>query len=204
MTFRFISAVALFALLVLVGCASSPLSPFSKNEYTLSPISKQEAAGGNPSAPLEATVGVTQVQLAEHLDKPEIAAAGTPKKESAPAPKWAKPLKENFSSVLAENLSLLMATKNVSVISANNPASPDYQVVVEVRKFEGEMGKEGFLDARWTILGNQGTETVFLRNSSFHQPVAGEGVKGVVGAMNQTLSDLSQEIAAALQAVSQK
>ncbi len=201
MTFRFITAVALFVLLVLAGCAGSP---FSKNEYTLTPIGKLEAAGSNTSAPLEATVGVTQVRLAEHLDKPEIVAAGKPKKEGAPAPKWAEPLKENFSNVLAENLSLLMATKNVTVIPANNPVSPDYQVVVEVRKFEGEMGKEGFLDARWTILGNQGTETVFLRNSSFHQPVAGEGVKGVVGAMNQTLSDLSQEIAAALQAVSQK
>ena len=197
MTVRFI--VALFVLLVLAGCAGSP---FSKNEYTLTPISKLEAAESNPSTPLEATVGVTQVRLAEHLDKPEIVAAGEPKKKGEP--KWAEPLKENFSNVLAENLSLLMATKNVTVIPANNPASPDYQVVVEVRKFEGEMGKEGFLDARWTILGNQGTETVFLRNSSFHQPVAGEGVKGVVGAMNQTLSDLSQEIAAALQAVSRK
>ncbi len=201
MTVRFIVAAVLLAQWVLAGCAGSP---FQKNEYTLTPLSQQEAGKPNASAPKQLRIGVAPVHLAEHLDKPEIAAAGGPAKEGGKPPKWAEPLKANFSDVLAKNLSLLMSSENVTVLSEKNAAPSDYQIAVEVRKFEGELGKEGFLDARWTILGNQGTETVFLRNSSFQQPVTAEGVEGVVGAMNRTLSDLSQEIAAALQAVSQK
>src|SRR5262245_23853131 len=56
-------------------------------------------------------------------------------------PQWAEPLPDNFSRVLAEDLSLLLATDHVAVFPRKGPVPMYYQMSVEVTRFLGAPGE---------------------------------------------------------------
>ena len=148
-------------------------------------------------------IGVGPVQFPKYLDRPQIVTrSGRNQIAIADFDQWAEPLKNNFTSVIAENLSILIPDKRFVVFpwAVNTPIQN--QVLIEVTRFDGELGGDSLLVARWSILGPDKKQISTGRNSSFREPSNGSGFKGTVSAMNQILDELSREIAAALKNVS--
>jgi len=119
--------------------------------------------------------------------------------QSAALAEWAEPLRDGFTRVLAENLSLLLATERVAIFPRQSVV-PEYQVVVNVIQFLGQPGDDVVLVALWGLLGKQGQDLV-SKKSRFREPTGGQDYEALAAAMSRTVAALSRDIAAAISAL---
>lgn len=186
---------SLFILLFLAGCAtgSSPV-----NFYTLNALEVPGEAPGTGASHL--SIGLGPVDLPERLDRPQIITrAGSHRLELAEFDRWAGSLRNNFSRVLAENLSGLLNTEDVVVYPWGGGVDIDYQVVVEVVEFAAVMQEHANLNARWKLRKGEQGKVFKSTRSVITEPIEGQGYDAVVAALNRTLNAFSREIAEAIQ-----
>jgi uncharacterized protein len=173
------------------GCAGTENSRF----YTLDYLAM--ASSGSPDAGSSGvSIGIGPVQLPEYLNRPQIVTRTDRYKINvAEFDRWAAPLDEAFSRVLAENLSILLSTDRVSVYPRQTSRRFDYQVPIEIIRFDGTIPGDANLMVRWSLL-KEGKETR-ITMKKFHggKPIAGQGYSGLVSAMSLGIYDLSREIA---------
>jgi hypothetical protein len=182
------AALALMAALA-GGCASSPETGL----YLLAAV--QQPA---PAQRFPASVGVGPVTLPDYLDRLQmVTRSASDEIAVSDTQRWAEPLQDGLTRVLDENLAALLGTQ--SIVRYPWPASlaPDYQVAVEVLRFEAGPDASLHLEARWWVHARASLTAVQPRASRFEVP-AGAGVDGRVRAHAEAASRLSGEIAAAL------
>ncbi len=184
---------------VMAGCGSSPATRY----YVLAPLSNSEGGDkpkGNKDDP---AIGIGPVQFPKYLDRPQIVTRSSRNQiDIGDFDQWAEPLKTNFTNVIAENLSVLIPGERIVVFPWSRSTPIGHQVLIEVTRFEGELGGDSLLTARWSILGKDKKRVLSRRTSNFRDTSNGSGFRGTVSAMNRTLEELSREIAAALKALS--
>jgi uncharacterized protein len=191
-----LSGVALVAALLGLGaCASTP-SRF----YLLSTL---PASGTVPAAAADRgpVVGVGPITLPKYLDRPQLVTRASRNQLTlGEFDRWAEPLQENFSSVLAENLAVLIPTDHILLNPWPGSATVDYQVRVEVLQFDGWLGGESSFIARWSILDRAEHELV-SRKVQLNAPAGGRDYEALVVALNQVIETLSRDIATAIQSL---
>jgi uncharacterized lipoprotein YmbA len=140
----------------------------------------------------------------DHLDRPEIVTRTSRNAlDIGEFDRWAGSLREDFSRVLTENLSILLSTDYVFVFPWQKPIPLDYRVAVEVSRFDGELGKSATLIARWTIMeGDKKKELKSVRRSVITKPADGKSYEAMVAALSRTVEQLSQEIAETINTLS--
>ncbi|MFQ5684361.1 MAG: membrane integrity-associated transporter subunit PqiC [Candidatus Binatia bacterium] len=192
-------AVAVGASLIsLGGCATT--QPTSYYVLASLPAARVET-GFTPSAHSIA-IGVGPIELPQYLDRPQIVTRASRNELGiAEFDRWAEPLKNSFANVLAENLSVLIPTDHIAVFPWNRSTPIDYQVRVEVTRFEGTSGGEVSLIARWSISGKNKRKVLMIRKSSVKESTEAMNYKSTVSAMNRALGNLSRQIAAAIKTV---
>lgn len=173
------------------GCARTPQARF----YILQP---QPSAidQSQPSVSVkDMIIGVGPVELPEHLERPQIVTRiSSNELYLSEFNRWAEPLEENFSSVLAENLSVLLSTDKVLVYPWIGSIEVKRQVRVNVLQFDGLPGGEVLLKVLWGLKDEDGKYLSSIKKSSFSTP-AGKGYPEMVEAMNRVLGDFSREVA---------
>jgi uncharacterized protein len=151
------------------------------------------------------SVGVGPVDLPPYVDRPQIVTQTAGNELNINEfNRWAEPLHGNFTRVMAENLGLLLGTDQVFAFPWGGSVAIDYQVKVEVAKFIGQLGGESSLVARWSILGDKGRKVLLTRRSQLQVVSSDARYDSLVTAMNQTLTDLSREIAGAIRSLKRK
>ncbi|HVN32259.1 MAG TPA: PqiC family protein, partial [Thermoanaerobaculaceae bacterium] len=113
------------------------------------------AATEGTSAPHAPTVsvGVGPVTVASYLDRPQIVTRPSADTiDLAEFDQWGEPLRDGISRVLAEDLSRQLPAAKVSVFPSRGSGSARYRVEVDVMRFDGPVGGETTLEARWRIL----------------------------------------------------
>jgi uncharacterized lipoprotein YmbA len=194
MLWRFSAVVFVASLLGLAACANTP-SRF----YMLNPLSPSEGTSPASQAERGPTIGLGPINFPKYLDRPQIVSrASRHQLALGEFDRWAEPLQENFSRVLAENLSLLIPTDHMFLHDWPRSVTLDYQVRVDVLHFDGWLGGEGALIARWSIL-DQAERGLLNRHVSLNAPTGGRDYEAMVVAMNQMLDTLSRDIATAIQ-----
>ena len=182
-------------LVALTGCAGSS-APVRL--YVLTPPPEARVAPLGPAVPGGLALGVGPVRLPGLLDRPQIVTRrGADEIDAAEFHRWAEPLADSVPRILAENLAALWKTDRVAIFPWDPEQAVRYQVVVDVMRFDGAMGGDVVLDARWRILATHGKELAANR-SLLTQPTGGAGYPAVVAAMSRALAALSREIAATL------
>jgi uncharacterized protein len=188
--------LVLLALLTCNGCRVGQGQP--TRYYILTPMAPPSATASAMHL-RDVAIGVGPVQLPQYTNRPQIVTGNTRHELSqAPLEEWAEPLRDNFIRVLAENLSVLLATDRVAVFPWKGPLPIAYQVIVEVTHFLGETGGETSLVALWSIVGNHGREVLVSQRSSFREPTGQQGYEDLAAAMSRTVAALSYDIAAAI------
>jgi hypothetical protein len=186
------------AVLIVSGCGMTQPSRF----YTLSSLS--DAGAAKTGAQNDLAVGVGPISLPNYTDRPEMVRRTTPNEfELGEFERWAEPLQDVFSRVMIENLSVLLATDRVFKVPGRRDTAIDYQVEVQVTRFDADVGGPAVLGARWEIFDNDGKSLVVDR-STFTETVEGDGYGAVATAMSRTVAAFSQEIAAAITALSRR
>jgi uncharacterized lipoprotein YmbA len=197
--FRLAVVALVLCLVVTIGCASTQPSRF----FTLSALASSETRTRVGASSPSIAIGVGPVTLPELLDRPQIVTR-TSRNELrlAEFDRWAGSLKDDFSRILAENLSILLSTDRVSLYPWRRSISVDYQVVVDVVRFDGELGGDARLVARWTVLGGRDKEVLSMHTSRISEPSGEQSYAALVGAESRALGRLSREIAEAIMSIS--
>ena len=186
---------SLAAILLLLVAACSPTSP--TQFYTLSSM---QLPPRDPIGP-KTVVGVGPVTLPEYLDRPQIVTRASGNRVMlADFNSWAEPINAMFVRVLVENLSLVLASDNVIVLPQRRPMRLDYQVEVDVARFDADLGGRALLDARWRVFGRDGDRLVDEGRSTIVAPAEAPGdYDAVVAAMSTALGQMSAAIANAIE-----
>ena len=191
----------LFALLVILTtstlCVSSCSTGSPIRLYVLTSLTRVEPVT-QATGMRGVAIGVGPVELPQYVNRPQIVTGyNSPELRSSYAAQWAEPLQDGFTRVLAENLSLLLATDRVAIFPWKSVV-PEYQVVIEVTHFLGQIGGEVSLVALWSILSKNGKDVLVSKKSSFHESTGSSEYAALVAAMSRTVAALSRDIAAAV------
>lgn len=181
------------------GCAGP--SPRS-NYYLLSALPDQEIGPKTTAASDGLSIGIGPVSFPDYLDRQQIVIRTGPNEVSfSEFDRWAEPLKNNFMRVLKEDLVDRLRTDNIFIY----PWPPDivfeFQVSVEVIRFEAQPGDSAKLDVQWMILRAQDREVILSRKSSYTVDFDSSDYKTIVAAQSRAVADFSREVAVAVTAV---
>jgi uncharacterized protein len=191
---RIVTLAALAAGLALASCADSQPTRF----YTLAALQDAPDTAMRATRP-ELTVGVGPVTLPPYLDRPQLVTrAGTNRVVLADFDSWAEPLDGLFARVLAENLALRLGTDDVLLLPQRRLVPLDYQVEVDVSRFDVDTSGDAVLEARWWVL--DGDDERLLRNghSSITEPIQAGDPAAAAAGLSRALGAMSHEIAQAI------
>jgi uncharacterized lipoprotein YmbA len=145
-------------------------------------------------------IGVGPVTLPRYLERANIVTRRGTELEVAEFDRWGEPLSESVPRAIAANLATLLRTERVVVFPWPNATTIERQAVIDVIRFDGQLGGDVVLEARWRILGLQKKELV-LRYSLLTEATGESGYPALVAAMSRSLAALSREIADAVKAL---
>ncbi len=189
--------VLMIAVLVvnLGGCSSTAPSRF----FELSPVSGLESTAADRIGLL--TVGITQIGIPDYLNRPQIATRIGPNEiHYDEFNRWAGPLKENFSRVLVENLTRLLGTETVFIGTWLAMAPVDYQVWVEVFRFDAGPQGDVTLTAKWALYRQDKRKLLITKTFDRREAANAAGYEAVASAGSRALAAFSYEIADAIRA----
>ena len=147
-------------------------------------------------------IGIGPVQLPQYVNRPQIVTRISRNElEVDEFARWGEPLKDNFSRVLAENISVLLSTDHVNVYPWSRTTHIDYQVIIDVTQFYGTLGGDVLMRVRWTLLGDDGKKMLLRKNSSLSIRSDASTYEALVSAQSRMLADLSNEITKEIKAL---
>ena len=189
--------VMLFVLgVMLVACAGNnrPSTFYMLQSMEIPQESLSSAGEKNVS------VLVGPISLPAYLDRNQmVTVSGKNQMDLDEFNRWAESLRESFYRVLLENLSFLLKTPRVYRYDRSGEDNVDYQVSIDVTRFDCAPEGDAVLTAFWTIHGNDDGTSGIAKKSVFRTPVSSSGFPGMVDALNQTLTAFGREIATAIQ-----
>jgi uncharacterized lipoprotein YmbA len=186
-------------LLILTGCLGAKGPTQSTKFYVLNSLYSLEKKETLVAKMPNITIGVGPVELPKYINRPHIVTRAIQNEiQIEEFERWAEPIDSNFFRVLADNLSILLQTDNIVSFPAKRSTKVDYQVAVTVTRFDGVVGENALLRARWSIYGENGEKKLTSKHSVYKQPVNGEELKDLVSAQSLALAHFSNDIAQAI------
>ena len=195
--FQKTSLLVLATAVLLSGCRSSP-PPVEF--YTLNSLSDMEPQVNPVTSDQNIAIGIGPIEIPQILDRPQIVTRTGPNKIKVDEfHRWAGPLKAGFAQVLAENISLLLATDQVAVYPWEIDFKPHYRIALDIRYFEGQLGENVVLDVVWRVSGQQGQKIRAAKTSVIKEPLPASDYEALVAAKSKAIAQLSREIAQEIQ-----
>lgn len=182
------------ALVALQACTVLPAQPEASRFFLLT--STTDTVAPRASGPgHELSLGLGPVSLPDYLNRRELVTrVNADQLVLSDINRWAEPLDANFRNVLAQDLASMLGTHLVTIFPWYGTAQIDYQVEIQVHRFETGPGDRSQLDASWLIKdGHSGVE-LFAGQTTSGSPVSG-GDAGIPGALSQDASALARAIA---------
>jgi uncharacterized lipoprotein YmbA len=191
------------SLLIIVGCLGFGEGTQTPTKFYVLHSLQSTPDEIPPIAKLpDISIGVGPVRIPQYLERPQIVRRSSQNQLGmAEFAQWAEPIRVNFSRILAENLSVLLATEHVFRFPWLKSRSIDYQIVLEVTRFDGNPQNKALLRARWSIFGKDGKKMQVSNYSSNSEPIKANDTEALIAAQSRTVEQLSREIARALQAL---
>ena len=190
----------LFILLsVFSGCAGTEPSRF----YRLSTLQDTHTLQDTMTADQDISVGVGPINIPDSLKRPQIVTlTSTNELDLAEFDRWAGALEDNMATVIAENLSMLLSTDNVHIYPWSRSVTTDYQVIVDIIRFDGMLGENAVLIARRTVFGEDGQKMLMKKRVQYIEPAEGDDYGALVAAMSRALANFSRDTAEAIRTAS--
>lgn len=188
------SVAGILLAVLLAGCAGqTPRSSF----YMLTADAARLAdVTGNCS---DQAISVGPVSWPRYLDQPRIVTrVGANRLDENEFHRWGGSLEDGFVRTLIRNLSKLLDSELVVNYRRSEHYSPVYLVEIVVNQFDGQLGKDVILDAKWSILAASSRKLEVVRTSSIQNVVSGPDYEALVNASSLAVAQLSEEIAAQL------
>ncbi|MGB5179067.1 MAG: PqiC family protein [Gammaproteobacteria bacterium] len=179
-------------LALLTGCGTTKPSRY----YLLTPVAEDTAGVASIPAP---ALGIGPVDFPAYLDRTEIVIRNRGNELNyAGADRWAEPLKSAFSRTLAENLSIMLPTDRTVIHPWPRSTMIDYQVMVNVTRFDADAGGTVMLTAAWELIRSSDGTLMKANKASYTEAAGSSNYAAVVAAQSRAVERLSLDIAAAI------
>ena len=183
----------LLSLLLTACLTSSPPARF----YVLTPLSQPRSV----QVP-DMLVGVGPVNLADYLDRNQLVSrASDVSLRLDEFNRWAGGLDRNVAQVLADNLSRLMSIDGVLAYPWSSAIDLDYQVVLDIGRFDFGPDDRVVLDAQWQLFDQRRRKLVEVRRGHFEVQSRDSSQAAMVQAQSEALARLSESLAQAIESV---
>ena len=170
------------------GCAKTP----APDIYLLDSAAPTHLPGFEKGI----AVGVGPVELAPYLDRGQIISRESATKlKASEGHQWGEPLKAGFTRVLVVNLGLELDSNRIYEFPTRQRRSLDYQVAVDVLRFDGALSGEVVLGVRWTLLSGDGRRVLVSKVSSIEEAVRQPSYESFVNAQSRAVVQLAREVA---------
>ena len=187
---------ALLAVLLLAGCAGqSPRVDFYLLSADAGSMGDASVAGKCSGQ----AISVGPISWPRYLDQPRIVTrAGTNRLEASEFNRWGGSLEDDFSRTVIRNLSSLLQSELVMSYRHSSRFAPVYRVEMDVQQFDGQLGGDVILDAKWSIIAETSGEFEKVATSTIQKSTSGSDYEALVNASSMAVAQLSEEIAAQL------
>ena len=193
-----VTFIALSCCVLSFGCSPLAPQPDHSKFFILTPVADQAAtqfAPANTAGDPGLTIGIGPIDFPDYLRRLEVVTLTSPNQlDLATEKRWGEPLDKDFARVFAENISTLLNTQQLERYPWPVRTHVDYQIVVEVQRFETTSDGQSQLVARWVIKDSTGKD-LFASETRASAPV-GSGETGPSIALSNDLATLSREVAA--------
>jgi uncharacterized lipoprotein YmbA len=138
------------------------------------------------------------IEFPTYLDRPQIVSR-MPNNTIVIAEydRWAEPLPDNLTRTLKENLNKRLAGAQISTAPWSNHADQGYAVRLTINRFDGIIGQQTEVDIRWSLYSPAGDQELLRKHFIGRIPID-NNYQGLVAGLNKVLSELSKEIATAV------
>jgi uncharacterized lipoprotein YmbA len=191
---RFFAVILGIVMLFQVGCAGrSKQARF----YVLTPeagIALQMKNGLGIGSDI--AIGISPVYLPKYLRKQQIVTrSGDNELQLAEYDRWAGKIEEDIGRVIAENLSHLLGTDKVFAYPAMKEIAQDYDIEIDITRFDGRLGGDVELSARWSVFDGKGRVVYGVKTTDITEPTRGRSYGHLVAAQSRSLGIFSRELA---------
>lgn len=180
-----ISCLVVFVFLS--GCLGGISSP--SHFYRLKAITENI----QPISSQKMEIGVEEALIPQYLNRPQIVTMekGSNELKISEFERWAEPLSDSFSRILADDISNYLPQ---STVKYKMLASEDftYNISVEVNKIDAVLGEKLELDVWWTIY-KQG-QMIYRKRSDKTSPLT-NSYEDLAKQLSLLINDLAKEIA---------
>ncbi len=178
--------------LVLYACATTRPAEF----YTLSPLSQPRTTLSSEQGCRDIEMGVGPITWPKFLKRPHIVTRSSDNRLTiSEFHRWAGSLQEDFSRVLAQNLSLLLDTQYVAQYPRQGDRPITYRIEIDIHEFEGRLGNGVRLNAAWTVKDHDSNGVLATRRSVIQEPASSNDYDSLVAAQSAAVAALSTKIA---------
>lgn len=196
MNYRTILSLSLLALtLFFSGCGSSPNAKI----YILDAMDRDSSISALTPQGQSVAVKVGPVSISDVLDQLQIVSrSGENSLIVDEFNRWGGDFQSDIQRVIGENISILLPTDQVILSQEIGLLPIDYQVLVNIREFDGTLGGMVNLNADWTVAGKgkDKGKSIVTRKSVLEEQADGAGYDAYVAAQSRLLKKLSQDITA--------
>ncbi len=193
---RLVKQISIFCVIALVVASCSPNTRQVKF-YQLQATQQAGQVGTVTQAANPIIIGLGPVDIPAYLDRPQIVTVGEGAELTmAEYHRWAEPLKETITRVLAENLTTLMPGYYVLAFPWNRAVNPSFQLEVKINRFQVNESGDCELKANWTLLKQN--KPLSINTFKTHTVASGSDYAAKVAAQSQALAKFGTEMSANL------
>ncbi|MDP3902965.1 MAG: PqiC family protein [Methylococcaceae bacterium] len=179
---------------LLSACTATPPTRF----YVLEPQFDVPAVSADDQVK-KLIIGIGPISIPALLERKQLVTRDADNNlQIAELQQWAAPLKDNIAEVLAQNLTALQPSQIIRAYPWNAYGSIDYQIIVQISRFDAKPEQSANLEANWAIMDQKSHSVVSNGFSKIQAKPENATTTGTVKALNNTLATLSQELAKAL------
>lgn len=187
-------AVLVFAIL-LGGCSFLAPQKEESRFFVLTPA-RSTAATPVVGAPRDLSIGLGPVTFPDYLKRPEVVTRLSQNQvELSEVNRWAEPLDSNFQQVLGQDLSQQLQTQRLVMFPWYTNRKIDYQVEVQVDRFDNDSTGQSDLDARWMIKDGKSGEELFATATNLSTTISSNDDAAGSVALSHNINQLSRQIA---------
>ena len=196
-----ISILASFILVIMIsGCTGKSLPT---RYYTLTSTTDTQNLMQENNRTKNLSIGIGPVKIADYLNQSRIVTRSDVNKiDRAEFDQWSGSLQNNIVNTLADNIGHFTDTEKVFLHPWRSFVPIDYQVIIEIVRFDGYLGDAVTLEARWYVMKDKSITNV--KRSTISEAVDGPDFMALVAAESKALEKLSLEIAQSILKASSK
>jgi uncharacterized lipoprotein YmbA len=188
--------VILLAVVAIAGCSSiSPPTRFYQ-------LHQADTALDLASGQSELRIGLGPIDLPEMLRRPQmVSRKGNTEMEIADFHRWAGELEDMMTRALTLQLGQQPGGKPIGIVPHpwSSQRDIDYQLRINVLRFDGPLGGEFVLQGMWIIVDSGQRRELMTRAFDLREQAEDDSHAAMAHAMGRLLARLSREMGGALQ-----